>query len=158
VSLIRLNGGVIGAQDILNELDRVECEENLYDFLMSGWQYIDPSPFTPGWVIEAVAEHLQAVCDGEIRRLLVNIPPRCSKSSLTSVAFPAWVWAQRHRSPTSGPGVQFLHASYAQSLSLRDSVKCRRLIESPWYQRLWGDRFGLTGDQNTKTRFDNTLG
>jgi predicted phage terminase large subunit-like protein len=43
-------------------------------------------------------------------------------------------------------------------LSLRDSVKCRRLIESPWYQRLWGDRFGLTGDQNTKTRFDNTLG
>lgn len=158
MSLIRLNGGVIGAQDILNELDRVECEESLYDFLMSGWQYIDPSPFTPGWVIEAVAEHLQAVCDGEIRRLLVNIPPRCSKSSLTSVAFPAWVWAQRQRSPTSGPGVQFLHASYAQSLSLRDSVKCRRLIESPWYQRLWGDRFTLTGDQNTKTRFDNTLG
>lgn len=153
-----MNGGIVEADDILAELDRVECEESLYDFLMSGWQYIDPAPFTPGWVIEAVAEHLQAVCDGEIRRLLINIPPRCSKSSLTSVAFPAWVWAQRYRSPTSGPGVQFLHASYAQSLSLRDSVKCRRLIESPWYQRLWGERFGLTGDQNTKTRFDNTLG
>jgi predicted phage terminase large subunit-like protein len=54
--------------------------------------------------------------------------------------------------------VQFLHASYAQSLSLRDSVKCRRLIESPWYQRLWGSRFMLTGDQNTKTRFDNDKG
>ena len=158
MSVIRLNGGIVEADDILAELDRVECEESLYDFLMSGWQYIDPAPFTPGWVLEAVAEHLQAVCDGEIRRLLINIPPRCSKSSLTSVAFPAWVWAQRHRSPTSGPGVQFLHASYAQSLSLRDSVKCRRLIESPWYQRLWGERFGLTGDQNTKTRFDNTLG
>ena len=54
-------------------------------------------------MIEAVAEHLQAVCDGEIRRLLINIPPRCSKSSLTSVAFPAWVWSQRHHSHTSGP-------------------------------------------------------
>ena len=49
-------------------------------------------------------------------------------------------------------------ATAGVSLSLRDSVKCRRLIESPWYQRLWGSRFSLTGDQNTKTRFDNTLG
>ena len=35
------------------------------------------------------------------------------------------------------------------------SLKCRRLIESPWYQPLWGDRFALTSDQNTKGRFDN---
>ena len=158
MSLIRLPQGLVHADEILAELDRVEAEESLYQFLVSGWQYIDPAPFTTGWVIEAVAEHLQAVCDGEIRRLLINIPPRCSKSSLTSVAFPAWVWAQRHASPTSGPGVQFLHASYAQQLSLRDSVKCRRLIESPWYQRLWGSRFKLTSDQNTKTRFDNSIG
>ena len=121
----------------------------------SAWRYIDSSPFTPGWPIEAVAEHLQAVADGDIKRLIINIPPRCAKSTLTSVAFPAWTWCQPWTSPTSGPGVQFLHASYAQQLSLRDSVKCRRLIESPWYQSLWGDRFKLTSDQNTKTRFDN---
>jgi hypothetical protein len=101
---------------------------------------------------------LQAVTDGDIKRLIINIPPRCAKSSLTSVAFPAWTWAQPWNGHTSGPGVQFLHASYAQQLSLRDSVKCRRLIESPWYQQLWGDRFRLTGDQNTKTRFDNDKG
>jgi predicted phage terminase large subunit-like protein len=158
VSLIRLGADTIDADEMLAELDRADCEESLYTFLMSGWRYLDPVPFTPGWPIEAVAEHLQAVCDGEIRRLLINIPPRCAKSSLTSVAFPAWVWSQRLHSATSGPGVQFLHASYAQSLSLRDSVKCRRLIESPWYQRLWGSRFTLTGDQNTKTRFDNDAG
>ena len=34
-------------------------------------------------------------------------------------------------------------------------MKCRRLIESPWYQERWGDRFALTSDQNTKGRFDN---
>ena len=139
----------------LAELDKADSEDSLYFFLQKAWRYIDSSPFTVGWPIEAVAEHLQAVADGDIRRLIINIPPRCSKSSLTSVAFPAWVWAQPWNTPTSGPGVQFLHASYAQSLSLRDSVKCRRLIESPWYQALWGERFKLTGDQNTKTRFDN---
>lgn len=158
MSLIRLGADTIDADEMLAELDRADCEESLYAFLMSGWRYIDPVPFTPGWPIEAVAEHLQAVCDGEIRRLLINIPPRCAKSSLTSVAFPAFTWAQRRVSDTSGPGVQFLHASYSQILTLRDSTKCRRLIESPWYQSLWGDRFQLMADQNTKSRFDNDKG
>jgi len=79
-------------------------------------------------------------------------------SSITSVAFPAWTWAQMVNGSTCGPGVQFLHASYAQQLTLRDSVKCRRLIESPWYQGMWGDRFTLNTDQNTKSRFGNDKG
>jgi predicted phage terminase large subunit-like protein len=155
--IIDVNGSRIDADRQLEDLDRADCEDSLYKFLKNAWRYIDSSEFTEGWPIEAVAEHLQAVADGEIKRLIVNIPPRCAKSSLTSVAFPAWVWLQppQWNSATSGAGVQFLHASYAQQLSLRDSVKCRRLIESPWYQRLWSDRFKLTGDQNTKTRFDN---
>lgn len=142
----------------LKELDRVDCEESLYLFLTNAWKYIDASPWRDGWPIEAVAEHLQAVVDGDIKRLIINIPPRHGKSTITSVAFPAWTWAQQHRSPTSGPGVQFLMASYANQLVLRDSVKCRRLIESPWYQGLWGDRFKLNSDQNTKSRFSNDQG
>jgi len=142
----------------LQALDRVECEESLYMFLTQAWKYIDASTWRDGWPIEAVAEHLQAVVDGDIKRLIINIPPRMGKSTITSVAFPAWTWAQPERSPTSGPGVQFLMASYANQLVLRDSVKCRRLIESPWYQKLWGDRFVLNSDQNTKSRFSNDQG
>jgi predicted phage terminase large subunit-like protein len=155
MTTLTLDGQQIDIERQLLELDRVDCEESLYKFLKHAWKHIDSSPFTEGWPIEAIAEHLQAVADGEIRRLIINIPPRMGKSSITSCAFPAWVWAQPHASPTSGAGVQFLHASYAQQLSLRDSVKCRRLIESPWYRELWGDRFKLTSDQNTKGRFDN---
>lgn len=80
------------------------------------------------------------------------------KSSMCSVALPAWTWAQQERTATSGPSAQFLHASYAFNLSMRDSVKCRRLIASPWYQHYWGDRFALNGDQNTKQRFGNDHG
>jgi predicted phage terminase large subunit-like protein len=54
--------------------------------------------------------------------------------------------------------VQFLSASYAQTLALRDSVKNRRLIESPWYKKIWGDRFSMTSDVNTKGRFENNKG
>lgn len=96
--------------------------------------------------------------NGQIRNLLINVPPRTSKSSITSVAFPAWVWTQRDRSPLKGPQVQFLFASYSHTLSMRDSLKTRRLVESPWYQDRWGDRFEITGDQNTKIRFENDKG
>lgn len=142
----------------LLDLDRADQEESLYEFFKAGWQFIDPAPWIDGWAMDAIAEHLQAVCDGQIKRLIINISPRCSKSNLVSVAFPAWVWAQTRIGPISGPGVPFLRASYTHQLSLRDSVKCRRLIESPWYQARWGNRFALTSDQNTKSRFTNNKG
>ena len=70
------------------------------------------------------------------------------KSLLVSVLWPAWEWIRC-------PERRWLYSSYGAQLSIRDSVKCRRLIESPWYQSQWGDRFALTSDQNTKGRFDN---
>jgi len=145
----------IDRNQLLTDLDRTDCEDSLYTFLQYAWRWVDPSPFTPGWPLEAICEHLEAVVDGEIKRLVINIPPRMGKSTVTSVCLPAWIWAQRYNSPVSGPGVPILHASYALSLAMRDSVKCRRLIESPWYQKMWGDRFQLVGDQNAKARFAN---
>jgi predicted phage terminase large subunit-like protein len=158
--LVRQLTGVdadIDANRLLMDLEAFQYEDSLYDFMRAGWRYIDPNPFVDSWHLGAIAEHLQAVCDGEIKRLIINQPPRTSKSSML-VAFDPWVWAQRNHTDTSGPGVQFLHASYAQTLSIRDSVKTRRLIESPWYQRYWGERLQITSDQNTKVRFDNAQG
>jgi predicted phage terminase large subunit-like protein len=155
---LSLDARSIDAKAQLLDLDRVDCEESLYEFYKAAWKYIDSSPWKDSWAIDAMAEHLQAVVDGQIRRLIINCPPRIGKSSLSSVAFPPWTWAQSVRSHTSGPGVPFLHASYADKLSLRDSVKCRRLIESDWFKTRWGDRFSLTSDQNTKSRFSNDQG
>jgi hypothetical protein len=70
------------------------------------------------------------------------------KSLLVAVFWPAWEWIR-------WPERRWLFSSYGAQLSIRDSVNCRRLIESPWYQARFGDRFALTSDQNTKGRFDN---
>lgn len=147
----------IDAQRLLLDIEAHPYEDSLYEFMKAGWRYIDPNPFVDSWHLGAIAEHLEAVADGQITRLIINQPPRTSKSSML-VSFDPWIWAQRDRSDTSGPGVQFLHASYAQNLSIRDSVKTRRLLESPWYQRYWGHRVQITSDQNTKIRFDNAQG
>ena len=145
-------------RQVLEDLDRVDAEQSLYQFIKRAWKYMDSAAWKDGWHIGAIAEHLEAVVDGQIKRLIINLPPRCGKSLITSVAFPAWTWAQTVRSHTSGPGVKFLYASYGDNLSIRDSGKCRSLIESNWYQQYWGSRFKLTGDNNTKRRFSNTEG
>ena len=136
---------------------RAQCR-TLAGFVRAAWKYIDPADFVDNWHIDAICEHLEAVTFGHCRRLIINIPPRHMKSLLVSVAWPAWVWTLERSSPLSGPGVGFLSLSYAYSLSERDNATCRRLIESPWFQALWGNGFSLLPDQNTKKRFQNTQG
>ena len=132
--------------------EEIDCElatRSLGQFVRQAWAVVEPStPFVPGWHIDAIIEHLEAVTHGQIRNLLINVPPRHMKSLLVSVFWPAWEWIRF-------PERRWLYSSYAAQLSIRDSVKCRRLIEAPWYQARWGDRFALTSDQNTKGRFDN---
>ena len=122
---------------------------SLKEFTKNSWQAIEPGrDFHDNWHIDAISDHLQAVVEGDIKRLIINIPPRHMKSISVAVALPAWTW-------TIQPSKKFLYASYAGSLSIRDSVKCRRLIDSRWYKEHFGESFKLTGDQNQKQRFEN---
>ena len=155
-----------------DECDALRYERSLLDFIGGFWRCIEPKGFQSNWHIEAICDHLEAVVDWQIKRgLLINIPPRHMKSLAANVFFPAWVWAQNPNPdndigypfqirPDSwrGPGVKFMHLSYASNLATRDGMKCRKIIASPKYQRLWGHRVRLQPDQNQKTRFDNLAG
>ena len=126
------------------------AETNLLEFVRQAWPTVEPGGrFVHGWHLEAIAEHLQAVSRGQIQRLVVNMPPRHMKSLAISVFWPCWEWTTR-------PGLKFMFTSYAQALSLRDSLKCRRLVASPWYQANWGQRVSFAGDQNCKHRYETT--
>ncbi len=148
-----------------SQVRKTLARHSLSDFIRLLWRQIDPAPYGPGWHIEVICEHLEAVSRGEIRRLLITVPPRHMKSIGVSVAWPAWTWAQKaaggrggRSGGLAGPQTRFLCASYALSLSIRDNAKCRRLIESPAYDAWWGESFRLTSDQNTKIRFENDRG
>jgi len=133
----------------LKEVRAEKMRRSLKEFTKNSWQAIEPGrDFHDNWHIDAISEHLQAVVEGDIKRLIINIPPRHMKSISVAVALPAWTW-------TIQPSKKFLYASYAGSLSIRDSVKCRRLIDSRWYKEHFGESFKLTGDQNQKQRFEN---
>jgi predicted phage terminase large subunit-like protein len=136
------------ASDIRGERAR----RSLYEFVRLLWPVIEPgTPFTDGVHIRLICDQLEAVTRGEITRLIINIPPRHGKSNIVSIMWPAWVWITH-------PERRWLFASFAQSLSERHSATCRRLIESPEYQQLFGSAFALAADVNQKSRFENDRG
>ena len=141
-----------------SEDERRGLEHSFIEFVEAAWPFIDAVDYQPNWAVEALCEHLQAVTEGRISRLLVNFPPRCGKTLITSVCWIAWTWARRQRSFRSGPQVRFLTGSYSHTLALGNANLTRRLIQSPFYQHLWGSRYTFRDDQNTKVQVDNSAG
>lgn len=141
---------LLSRPNLIDEIDRELASRHLREFVQQAWAVVEPATaFVPGWHLDAICDHLQAVTSGQIRNLLITLPPRHMKSLAVSVFWLCWEWIR-------SPERRWLFSSYAETLSLRDSVQCRRLLQSPWYRKNWGDRFVLTSDQNEKRRFENS--
>ena len=118
-------------------------------FLPLAWPLLEPATtFIPNWHIDCICDHLQAITDGTLRRVIFNVPPGGTKSLLVSVMWPSYHW-------TKYAADRFLTGTCTDALSLRDALRSRRLIQSMWYQERWGHLFKLTGDQNAKSRYEN---
>lgn len=103
----------------------------LYRLVRFAWPYIEAVPFVEGWHLEEVCAHLEAISRGELDRLIINIPPGCSKSLSVSVVWPVWDWIQN-------PWRKFMFASFDAALSQRDALRAKDLIKSRWFQERWG--------------------
>ena len=131
------------------ELNAELAKRSMHEFIRQSWTTLEPGRvFKDNWHIQAICEHLEAVINGDLRKLIINIPPRHMKSLTCDVAFPCFAWLHK-------PHLQFLFASYASGLAIRDSVKCRRLMNSQFYQGL-NPQFTISTDQNQKQRFENS--
>jgi len=141
----------LATRKLREKLEAKAYEGDLIDFVKYVWPIVEPAiPFIEGWSLSAIADHLQAVTRGEIRRLLINVPPGFSKSLLTDVFWPAWEWG-----PQNHPSYRYICASYASHLTERDNMRCRNVVMNDRYQRLWGNRFKISNEQFTKVKFAN---
>jgi predicted phage terminase large subunit-like protein len=125
----------------------------LIDFVAEFWKVVEPRvKFQQTWHIELIAEYLEAFHRGEIKRLIINCPPRCGKSLLCSVMYPAWAWSQN-------PEQRFICVSYADGLALKFSLQRLLIIQSKPYQEKWGNLFSFDSSQNSKRyRLNNRQG
>lgn len=118
-------------------------------FTMQCFHTVDPAhKYIHNWHIECIVEHLQAMERGELRRLIINMPPRSLKSITCTVAWPAWLLGQN-------ASTQIVTASYGHDLSIKHSVDTRLIIEQPWYRMAFPDTV-IASDQNEKRKFQTT--
>lgn len=120
-----------------NELDAL-LRADLYSFIERAFYELNPeTDFSPAWHIELIAAKLEACARGEIRRLIINLPPRHLKSHCISIAFVVWYlghYAARH----------VICASYGKDLAEKLARDCRSLMQSAWYQAAFATRLSST--------------
>lgn len=135
---------------LLQQEEYIKAKRDPYVFLKSAWRNcLEPTtPFKARWYQQLMAEYLQAVYLGQIKRIIFNIPPRHTKSTFITVVYPCWWWVQN-------PATKFLFLSYRQDLATSHSVARRDLIRSEWYQRGYGNSFAIRPDMSAKQSFSN---
>jgi len=95
--------------------DRIVLSDDLRLYIRHAWHVVEPSTvYLENWHIDLIAEYLEAVTAGQIKRLLINMPPRYAKSTCVSIMWPTWVWArearlgQPHNPVLEGPGTRWI--------------------------------------------------
>lgn len=118
-------------------------------FTRKSFGTVDPgAEYLHNWHIDLIAEYLEACTRREIKRLIINMPPRAMKSISVTTAWPAWLLGKN-------PSERVVASSYASTLALKHSVDCRLIMQSDWYRRIF-PHVQLTGDQNEKSKFVTT--
>lgn len=130
---------------VINALMR----EDLYSFSVKAFQQVFPGiEYLPSWHHKAIAYHLMQVLEGNITRLIINVPPRSLKSYLSVVSFVAFMLGRR-------PSANVVCVSYSQELANKHARDCRALMESPFYRDIFpGTR--LNPKRTTESDFMTT--
>lgn len=122
------------------------CKRYLKFFIREAFKIINPgTEFADNWHVSLVAEYLEAVTKGDIKRLIINIPPRALKSTCISICWPAWLLGNE-------PSRRIICSSYSQNLSNKLSLDCRHLMRSGFFGKVFPDVSILPG-QNQKNKF-----
>jgi hypothetical protein len=158
LTIAQINQCLANPEAALMALDKADSEASLLEFIRSHWHILEPGrQFIDGYAVHAICDHLTAVTEGHIQRLLMNVPPGTMKSLTTNVFWPAWEWGPRNK-----PSMRYVTAAYSQDLTIRDNRRTRALIKSELYQQQWGElaehekdrRVLINPEQDSKTRFD----
>ena len=136
--------------DTLIQLDReIIAEGGLAEFVKLAWHLVEPGELKWNWHLDVVCQHLEAVSRGEIKNLLVLLPPGTMKSLLVSSFYPAWEW-------TFKPETKWIYCSYAQNLSNKNAKHHRDIVQSKWFQDRWGSKCNITRDTTKQVQmFEN---
>ncbi|MEN9782246.1 MAG: hypothetical protein RL208_396 [Pseudomonadota bacterium] len=110
-----------------------------FNTINSGYKFHD------NWHINLLSDVMNQSFDSDLKRVVINIPPRSLKSVIASVVFPAWVLAK-------DPKKRIIVVSYSKELALKHSADCRTIMQSDWYKKTFKESHIAYGF-NSKHKF-----
>lgn len=125
------------------------CENSLLFYARYIYKENHAKNFIQARHFKEIANTLESVYNGDIKRLIINIPPRYGKTELAIKIFVSWCLAKQ---PTS----KFIHLSYSDALALDNSSQTKEYIQSDAFQELW--QMTLKKDQQSKSKWFNEYG
>ena len=96
------------------------------------------------------AEKLERVAQGKCKRLIVNMPPRHTKSEFASVFFPSWIMGLN-------PDMKIMQTTHTAELSARFGRKVRNLMDTDEYKQIF-DKVSLSADSKSAGRWETNKG
>jgi len=121
------------------------CEQDHLFFTRYFFKIRQGIKFKVNWHHIVIASALQAIMDGKIENLVINVPPGYSKTEMAVINFIA-------RGLAINPRSRYLHISYSDDLALLNSQTAREIVMSDEYQELWQLR--IADDAKAKKRWN----
>lgn len=137
----------VKSQDQQLELKHI-LRNSLKAFVRYYWLSMSPNNYIDNWHIDAICEHMEGVANGDIKRLIINIPPRCSKTGICTIAYQPWFWSKK-------PSTKFIYGSQSHKLGLEFARQTRELIQHSSYKDLF--KVYIKKDAAGKELFTNTV-
>lgn len=126
-------------------------KRSLYSFVCQAFdREVAEEGLRPTQAIRLICETLQELTEGDVRRQIINLPPRTLKSFICSICFPAWLLGL-------DPSTKIIVLSHDKPLVESLAHRCRQIIESKWYQELFPGT-SLQSDFSGRLHFKTTAG
>lgn len=135
---------------MITSLDIAKAQTSLFEFTKLNFKYQENLPFIENWHHHIICDTLEKVLIGQIKNLVINIPPRYSKTEIAIVNFMAW-------SLGLYPDSEFIHASYSKMLASENSYNTRKVVDHPFYKEVF-PHTRLSADSTAKADWKTTAG
>ena len=129
---------------LLEEDKKEKCRENFMPFVKEMW-----SAFIAGRHHKIMADAFERVANGSLKRLIINMPPRHTKSEFASYLFPAWYLGKF-------PHKKIIQTAHTAELATNFGRKVRNLVATPDYQALFPTK--LSSDSKAAGRWNTNKG
>ena len=130
----------------LAKLERIEkAQNNFLDFVKTVWP-----EFIAGKHHKTIADKFERIAKGELKRLIINMPPRHTKSEFGSYLFPAWMMGRR-------PTMKIIQATHTTELAVNFGRKVKNLLDRDEYREIFPDA-KLSADSKASGRWDTGRG